>query len=68
MKTVTVETAEFRLSDGTSVVWHKEPTKWGVNIYKHAHLSRYVSTVGKLPSVENAKYFTKNYQLKPVKD
>ena len=67
MKTKTVvivEQAEFRLSDGTTVVWQKESKKWHITLYKFSHDSKDVWSVGHLPSIKNAQYFAKKYRLK----
>jgi hypothetical protein len=60
----TVEKAEFRLSDGTTVVWMKEGKRWHIALYKFSHDSKNVLSVGLLPSIINAQYFAKKYPLK----
>jgi len=61
---LTVEKAEFTLSDGTNVVWQKEGKKWHITLYKFSHDSRDVWAVGHLPTIVNAQYFSKKYPLK----
>jgi hypothetical protein len=61
---VAVEKAEFRLSDGTTIVWQKESKRWHVTLYKFSHDSRDVWSVGHLPTIVNAQYFAKKYPLK----
>lgn len=63
-ETVKVENAEFRLSDGTTVVWQKEAKRWHITLYKFSHDSKDVWAVGHLPSITNALYFAKKYKLK----
>lgn len=52
-----IEKIEFQFSNGTCIVWVKNPVGWIITKYVHGEQCKSITSVSHLPSILNANYF-----------